>query len=135
MLGQPTDLRFGTLRFYSASVPSIDELEEIDCTAVEMALNSSFFIADSTETLPYHSFQMPAVPSLRNRGILSRKPADGGSFPDYDSWLLFTFFGNGCLKLEIPIEMCADVYGGALRGRENQEVTFWGVFVEDEFVS
>jgi hypothetical protein len=77
---------------------------------------------------------MPETPSLTNRGILSRKPEDGGAFPEYDSWLLFTFLGNGCLKVEIPIEMCADVYGGNLRGRENEEVVFWGIFVEDEAV-
>jgi hypothetical protein len=28
--------------------------------------------------------------------------------------------------------MCADVYGGSLRGRENQEVLFWGFFVDDD---
>ncbi|KAJ8105698.1 hypothetical protein OPT61_g10021 [Boeremia exigua] len=75
---------------------------------------------------------MPTAPSLQNRGILSRKPDDGGAFPDFDSWLLFTFLGSGCLKLEVPIEMCANVYGGRLRGRENEEVTFWGFFVDDD---
>ncbi|KAF2113126.1 hypothetical protein BDV96DRAFT_614021 [Lophiotrema nucula] len=133
-LGQPTDLRFGTLRFQtsqndSASAPPSDR------TAVELALDSAFFVADSLETLPYHSFSIPESPSLQNRGILSRKWEDGGAFPEYDSWLLFTFLGNGCLKVEIPIEMCADVYGGALRGRENEEVLFWGIFVEDDATS
>jgi hypothetical protein len=135
MLGQPTDLRFGTLRFHASSMHSSNDLSlGSSCTAVELALNSSFFVADSSETLPYHCFSMPETPSLTNRGILSRKPEDGGAFPEYDSWLLFTFLGNGCLKVEIPIEMCADVYGGNLRGRENEEVVFWGIFVEDEAV-
>ncbi|KAF2645829.1 hypothetical protein P280DRAFT_130312 [Massarina eburnea CBS 473.64] len=128
LLGQPTDLRFGTLRFHQhdACVP------EQAGVSVELALGSAFFVADSLETLPYHAFKMPNAPSLQNRGILSRKPEDNGAFPDYDSWLLFTFLGNGCLKLEVPIEMCADVYGGPLRGRENEEVHFWGMFVEDD---
>lgn len=135
MLGQPADLRFGTLRFHASSAPASDAQDEEPIrTSVELALNSSFFVADSTETLPYHSFSMPNAPSLMNRGILSRKPEDGGAFPVYDSWLLFTFLGNGCLKVEIPIEMCADVYGGNLRGRENEEIVFWGIFVEDEAI-
>ncbi|KAF2648979.1 hypothetical protein K491DRAFT_708402 [Lophiostoma macrostomum CBS 122681] len=134
-LGQPTDLRFGTLRFHASSMPSSNDLSlDSRCTAVELALNSSFFVADSSETLPYHCFSMPELPSLTNRGILSRKPEDGGVFPDYDSWLLFTFLGHGCLKVEIPVEMCADVYGGNLRGRENEEIVFWGIFVGDEAV-
>ncbi|KAF2255321.1 hypothetical protein BU26DRAFT_153921 [Trematosphaeria pertusa] len=142
MLGQPTDLRFGTLRFHRHSsdpVPASCDLGYISAReqqpawiSVELALNSSFFVADSLETLPYHTFKMPQAPSLQNRGILSRKPEDNGAFPEYDSWLLFTFLGNGCLKLEVPIEMCADVYGGPLIGRENEEVLFWGVFVEDD---
>lgn len=135
MLGQPTDLRFGTLRFRASSAHSSNDMVPgSGCAAVELALNSSFFVADPAETLPYHCFSMPEIPSLTNRGILSRKPEDGGVFPDYDSWLLFTFLGHGCLKVEIPIEMCADVYGGALRGRENEEIVFWGIFVEDEIV-
>jgi hypothetical protein len=133
LLGQPTDLRFGTLRFHTRCSPAPEpDRAEAHWTSVELALNSSFFVADAAETLPYHCFNMPESPSLVNRGILSRKPEDGGAFPDYDSWLLFTFLGNGCLKVEVPIEMCADVYGGNLRGRENEEVVFWGVFIEDE---
>jgi hypothetical protein len=128
MLGQPTDLRLGTLRFHQHL--AIDP--EQTAVTVELALGSDFFVADSLETLPFHAFKMPQAPSLQNRGILSRKPQDNGAFPDYDSWLLFTFLGNGCLKLEIPIEMCADVYGGPLTGRENEEIHFWGVFVEDD---
>ena len=127
LLGQPTDLRFGTLRFHrhmaDADTPWI---------SVELALGSSFFVADSMETMPYHAFKVPQTPSLQNRGILSRKPEDNGVFPAFDSWLLFTFLGDGCLKLEVPIEMCADVYDGPLRGRDNEDVPFWGVFVEDE---
>ncbi|KAF1995143.1 hypothetical protein P154DRAFT_581071 [Amniculicola lignicola CBS 123094] len=147
LLGQPTDLRFGTLRFHD--VPSNPQfpagetsavaaggtlgpaLTACSGTSVELALNASFFVADSAETLPYHHFSMPDAPSLQNRGMRSRKWEDGGEFPDYDSWLLFTFLGNGCLKVEVPIEMCADIYGGALQGRENEEVLFWGVFVDD----
>ena len=132
LLGQPTDLRFGTLRFHSKPSYCSDSANpDSDCTSVELALNSSFFVADSSET-PYHFFSLPKSPSLTNRGILSRKLEDGGAFPDYDSWLLFTFLGNGCLKVEIPVEMCADVYGGNLLGRENEEVVFWGIFVEDD---
>ncbi|KAF2683376.1 hypothetical protein K458DRAFT_443478 [Lentithecium fluviatile CBS 122367] len=135
LLGQPTDLRFGTLRFHQhATLP--DTHHELDpppvWISVELALGESFFVADSMETMPYHAFKVPPTPSLQNRGILSRKPEDNGAFPTFDSWLLFTFLGDGCLKLEVPIEMCADVYGGALRGRENEDVHFWGVFVEDE---
>jgi len=136
ILGQPVDLRFGTLRFLQHPDPG-DALPEFcgphsGCTSVELALGSEFFVADSLETLPYHAFKVPQTPSLQNRGILSRKPTDDGAFPDFDSWLLFTFLGSGCLKLEVPIEMCADIYGGPLRGRENEEVHFWGIFVEDE---
>lgn len=87
------------------------------------------------ETLPYHTFRLPTTPSLQNRGILSRRAEDDGAFPDFDSWLLFTFLGNGCIKLEVPIEMCADVYGERLQGRENEEVVFWGFFVDDELDS
>lgn len=136
MLGQPTNLRFGTLRFHGSrpAHPTACQQPESSWTALELALDSSFFVADSTETMPYHHFCIPGTPSLQNRGILSRKPQDGGAFPDYDSWLLFTFLGDGCLKMEVPIEMCADVYGGALVGRENEEVLFWGVFVEDEMI-
>ncbi|PSN65328.1 hypothetical protein BS50DRAFT_55666 [Corynespora cassiicola Philippines] len=131
MLGQPTDLRFGTLRFHAhGSVPAFGP--EHGWVSLEMALSSSFFVADSIETLPFHVFRLPHAPSLQNRGILSRKPEDDGAFPDYDSWLLFTFLGNGCLKVEVPIEMCADVYGGPLVGRDNEEVVFWGVFVDDD---
>ncbi|KAF5850405.1 hypothetical protein GGP41_002650 [Bipolaris sorokiniana] len=100
--------------------------------SVELALNDSFFVADSEETLPYHTFRLPTGPSLQNRGILSRKPEDNGALPQYDSWLLFTFLGNGCIKLEVPIEMCADIYRGRLQGCENEEVLFWGFFVDDE---
>lgn len=140
MLGQPTDLRFGTLRFHAHSLDPhstyrADQTyahEHAPWVSVELALGSSFFVADSLETLPYHSFKLPHSPSVQNRGILSRKPEDNGAFPDFDSWLLFTFLGNGFLKLEIPVEMCADVYGGSLRGRENEEVHFWGVFVDDD---
>lgn len=135
MLGQPTDLRFGTLRFHTGDRPNSHAQDpHSKWTSVELALNSSFFVADSAETLPYHCFNMPESPSLMNRGILSRKPEDGGAFPEYDSWLLFTFLGNGCLKVEVPVEMCADVYGGNLSGRENEEVIFWGIFVEDEAI-
>ncbi|KAH7132370.1 hypothetical protein B0J11DRAFT_428227 [Dendryphion nanum] len=133
LLGQPTDMRFGTLRFQSNPMPDLDtSTHGSESTTLEMALNSSFFVADSAETLPFHTFRMPEAPSLRNRGILCRKPEEHGALPAYDSWLLFTFLGNGCLKIEVPIELCADVYGGPLRGRENEEVVFWGVFVEDE---
>ncbi|KAJ4317898.1 hypothetical protein N0V94_004728 [Neodidymelliopsis sp. IMI 364377] len=139
LLGQPTNLRFGTLRFHKhdttiqhAAVDDDEEDSQTHGVTVELALNSSFFVADSQETLPYHTFRMPTAPSLQNRGILSRKPEDDGAFPDFDSWLLFTFLGNGCLKLEVPIEMCAHVYGGRLRGRENEEVIFWGFFVDDD---
>jgi hypothetical protein len=152
MLGQPTDLRLGTVRFHhvhahahvhahssarSSGTPDADADDADDApdnrpVSVELALGHQFFVADSLETMPFHSFKLPHQPSLQNRGILSRKPDDAGAFPTYDSWLLFTFLGNGCLKLEIPIEMCADVYGGPLRGRENEEVHFWGVFVDDD---
>jgi hypothetical protein len=134
LLGQPTDLRFGTLRFHKhrpSETPSHQQPQSPWVT-VELALNDSFFVADSMETLPYHTFRLPTAPSLQNRGILSRKPEDDGAFPTFDSWLLFTFLGNGCIKLEVPIEMCADVYGGRLRGRENEEVLFWGFFVDDD---
>ncbi|KAJ4300854.1 hypothetical protein N0V90_002942 [Kalmusia sp. IMI 367209] len=134
MLGQPTDLRLGTVRFHHHADVHMhpSRQEEPGPVSVELALGSSFFVAESLDTLPYHAFKLPPAPSLQNRGILSRKPEDNGAFPDYDSWLLFTFLGNGCLKLEVPIEMCADVYGGPLRGRENEEIHFWGVFVDDE---
>lgn len=132
MLGQPTHLRLGTVRFHHTDITPPPPHQDPGPVSVELALGSSFFVADSLETLPYHSFKVPHTPSLQNRGILSRKPDDHGAFPDYDSWLLFTFLGNGCLKLEIPIEMCADVYGGPLRGRENEEIHFWGVFVDDD---
>jgi hypothetical protein len=134
LLGQPTELRFGTLRFHRRST-SDDESSDhppSPWVTVELALNNSFFVADSMETLPYHTFRLPSTPSLQNRGILSRKPEDGGAFPQFDSWLLFTFLGNGCMKLEVPVEMCADVYGDRLRGRENEEVLFWGFFVDDD---
>jgi hypothetical protein len=136
LLGQPTDLRFGTLRFHKDNLshhetPSQQHPPSPHVT-VELALNDSFFVADSEETLPYHTFRLPTTPSLRNRGIRSRKFDEEGTFPEYDSWLLFTFLGNGCIKLEVPIEMCADVYGGRLRGRENEEVLFWGFFVDDD---
>ncbi|KAL1793425.1 hypothetical protein ACET3X_008407 [Alternaria dauci] len=136
LLGQPTDLRFGTLRFHKDNLthhetPSQPHAPSPHVT-IELALNDSFFVADSEETLPYHTFRLPTTPSLRNRGIRSRKFDDQGTFPEYDSWLLFTFLGNGCIKLEVPIEMCADVYGGSLRGRENEEVLFWGFFVDDD---
>lgn len=129
LLGQPTDLRFGTLRFHRAH-PEIGSQFPAR-TSLELALNSSFYVADSDETLPYHNFHVPDLPSLQNRGILSRKYEDDGAFPQHDSWLLFTFLGNGCLKVEVPIEMCAEIYGGTLRGRENEEILFWGIFVED----
>jgi len=130
LLGQPTDLRFGTLRFHRHTPHAADT----PWVSVELALGaSSFFVADSMETMPYHAFKVPPTPSLQNRGILSRKPDDNGAFPAFDSWLLFTFLGHGCLKLEMPIEMCADVYGGPLRGRENEDVHFWGLFVDDDF--
>lgn len=144
LLGQPTQLRFGTLRFHkhaSDLLPSPSASHTTTTTTtpaqlpwvnVELALNSSFFVADPLETLPYHVFRLPAAPSLQNRGIRSRKFDDDGQFPAFDSWLLFTFLGTGCIKLEVPIEMCADVYGGTLRGRENEEVTFWGFFVDDD---
>ena len=134
LLGEPTDLRFGTLRFHK-NTPSPQPQApspQSPWVTVELALNDSFFVADSMETLPYHTFRLPTAPSLRNCGILSRKPQDQGTFPDFDSWLLFTFLGNGCIKLEVPIEMCADIYGGRLRGRENEEVLFWGIFVDDD---
>ncbi|CAE7177140.1 hypothetical protein P3342_001818 [Pyrenophora teres f. teres] len=135
LLGEPTDLRFGTLRFHKNSSPSPlpdTPSPHSPWVTVELALNDSFFVADSMETLPYHTFRLPTTPSLRNCGILSRKPEDQGTFPDFDSWLLFTFLGNGCIKLEVPIEMCADIYGGSLCGRENEEVLFWGIFVDDD---
>lgn len=148
MLGQPTDLRFGTVRFHHhqhhahAQAPAHAHAQahtqpdprdpDHGPVSLELALGSSFFVADALETLPFHAFKLPRTPSLQNRGILSRKPDDHGAFPAYDSWLLFTFLGNGCLKLEVPIEMCADVYGDALSGRENEEVHFWGVFVDDD---
>ncbi|KAF1945505.1 hypothetical protein EJ02DRAFT_46122 [Clathrospora elynae] len=139
LLGQPTELRFGTLRFHkhraspdtAAERALSPQLPQSPWVTVELALNDSFYVADSMETLPYHTFRLPTAPSLQNRGILSRKPADNGAFPAFDSWLLFTFLGNGCIKLEVPIEMCADVYGGRLRGCENEEVLFWGFFVDD----
>jgi hypothetical protein len=130
LLGQPTDLRFGTLRFHRHAPAS--PADSAPWVTVELALDSAFFVADSMETLPYHSFRLPTSPSLQNRGILSRKPEDHGRFPAFDSWLLFTFLGNGCIKLEVPIEMCADIYGGPLRGRENEEVLFWGCFIDDD---
>lgn len=135
LLGQPTDLRFGSLRFHKHSVSSDSCAASLDPESprvhVELALNNSFFVADSMDTLPYHAFRLPATPSLQNRGILSRRAEDNGTFPDFDSWLLFTFLGNGCIKLEAPIEMCADIYGDRLCGRENEEVVFWGFFVDD----
>ncbi|CBX98536.1 hypothetical protein IAQ61_007833 [Plenodomus lingam] len=146
LLGQPAELRFGTLRFHRHRTSPLDAAAAAAAIAsphqhdtaqspwvnIELALNNSFYVADSMETLPYHTFRLPSAPSLQNRGILSRKPEDQGAFPAYDSWLLFTFLGNGCIKLEVPIEMCADVYGGALTGRENHEVLFWGFFVDDD---
>ncbi|RAR06026.1 hypothetical protein DDE82_003668 [Stemphylium lycopersici] len=140
LLGQPTDLRFGTLRFHNNTTTTTTQQGESfsqnahqsPSVSVELALNHSFFVADSEETLPYHTFRLPTGPSLQNRGILSRKPEDNGALPHYDSWLLFTFLGNGCIKLEVPIEMCADIYGGRLRGCENEEVLFWGFFVDDD---
>ncbi|KAF1846038.1 uncharacterized protein K460DRAFT_286591 [Cucurbitaria berberidis CBS 394.84] len=136
LLGQPTELRLGTLRFHKhRSTHDTQEQpshSQSPWVTVELALNNAFYVADSMETLPYHTFRLPTAPSLQNRGILSRKPEDGGAFPGFDSWLLFTFLGNGCIKLEVPIEMCADVYGGRLRGRENEEVLFWGFFVDDD---
>lgn len=137
LLEQPTDLRLGTLRFHQHHTSSSTEtLPQHDSqspgVSLELALGDSFFVADSSETLPYHTFRLPSVPSLQNRGILSRRPEDNGAFPDFDSWLLFTFLGNGCIKLEVPIEMCADIYGGRLSGRENEEVLFWGLFVDDD---
>lgn len=130
-LDQPTDLRFGTLRFHRHPTGEAFTGEPARIT-VELALNQSFFVADSVETLPYHTFRLPSAPSLQNRGIWSRKPEENGIFPSFDSWLLFTFLGNGCIKVEVPIEMCADVYGDKLRGRENEEVLFWGFFVDDD---
>jgi hypothetical protein len=139
LLGQPTDLRFGSLRFHkhhSGFAPDVAPQDsESPWVHVELALNNSFFVADSMETLPYHTFRMPTTPSLQNRGIRSRREEDNGNFPDFDSWLLFTFLGNGCIKLEVPIEMCAAVYGDRLRGRENEEVVFWGFFVDDDLDS
>ncbi|KAF2845052.1 hypothetical protein T440DRAFT_408874 [Plenodomus tracheiphilus IPT5] len=146
LLGQPAELRFGTLRFHRhrATTTTLDSADpsphqhdpiQSPWINVELALNNSFYVADSMETLPYHTFRLPSAPSLQNRGILSRKPEDDGAFPAYDSWLLFTFLGNGCIKLEVPVEMCADVYGGALTGRENHEVLFWGFFVDDDDVA
>lgn len=136
LLGQPTDLRFGTLRFHRHDAHAhAHHHPQPNGVTVELALNNAYFVADSEETLPYHTFRMPTAPSLQNRGLRSRKPDENGAFPDFDSWLLFTFLGNGCLKLEVPIEMCANVYGGRLRGRENEEVTFWGFFVDDDIDS
>jgi hypothetical protein len=136
LLGQPTELRFGTLRFHKDTLSVHETPSQLPPPSphvtVELALNDSFFVADSDETLPYHTFRLPTTPSLQNRGIRSRKFDQEGTFPEYDSWLLFTFLGNGCIKLEVPIEMCADVYGGRLRGRENEEVLFWGFFVDDD---
>lgn len=134
LLSQPVDLRLGTVRFHHSLAPAAPAARAPDHgpVALELALGASFFVADALETLPFHAFKVPRAPSLQNRGILSRKPDDHGAFPAYDSWLLFTFLGHGCLKLEIPIEMCADVYGGPLAGRENEEVHFWGVFVDDD---
>jgi hypothetical protein len=135
LLGQPTDLRFGTLRFHGHDTTHARHDPQPHGVTVELALNNAYFVADSEETLPYHTFRMPTAPSLQNRGLRSRNPDDAGAFPEFDSWLLFTFLGNGCLKLEVPIEMCANVYGGRLRGRENEEVTFWGFFVDDDLDS
>lgn len=145
LLGQPADLRLGTLRFHRHAdpAPALAAPPPLAAHAhagddppawisVELALANTFFIADSMENLPFHAFRMPDAPSLRNRGILSRKLDDDGAFPAFDSWLLFTFLGRGCLKLQVPIEMCADVYGGPLRGREDDDVLFWGLFVDDE---
>lgn len=132
LLCQPTELRFGTLRFHTHDTAPQPQPPNSPGVALELALNNSFFVANSDETLPYHTFRMPTAPSLQNRGICSRNPDDDGAFPEFDSWLLFTFLGNGCLKLEVPIEMCAHIYGGPLRGRENEEVTFWGFFVDDD---
>lgn len=135
LLGQPTDLKFGTLRFheYGRLSPHANG-NAFMSVYVELAINSSFFVGDSKEMLPYHSFNLPESPSLTNRGILTRKPEDAGSLPGYDSWVLFTFLAGNCLKVEIPVEMCADAYpgyGAALRGRENEEIVFWGLLVED----
>jgi hypothetical protein len=137
LMGQPTQLRFGTLRFHKHRPNQALDTDphlpsQSPWVTVELALNSSYYVADSIETLPYHTFRLPTAPSLQNRGILSRKPEDNGAFPPFDSWLLFTFLGNGCIKLEVPVEMCADVYGGRLLGRENEEVLFWGFFVDDD---
>ncbi|KAF1971430.1 hypothetical protein BU23DRAFT_182370 [Bimuria novae-zelandiae CBS 107.79] len=135
VLGQPTDLRLGTVRFHRQRQQQQQQQQQYiphdHHVSVELALGASFFVADSLETLPYHAFKLPPAPSLQNRGILSRRPEHDGAFPHYDSWLLFTFLGNGCLKLDMPVEMCADVYGGPLRGRENEEIRFWGIFVGD----
>jgi hypothetical protein len=136
LLGQPTDLRLGSLRFHKhhscSGIDAVPQDPQSLWVHVELALNNSFFVADSMETLPYHTFRLPTTPSLQNRGILSRKAEDNGTFPHFDSWLLFTFLGNGCIKLEVPIEMCADIYGDRLIGRENEEVLFWGFFVDDD---
>jgi hypothetical protein len=136
LLEQPTDLRLGSLRFHKHHASPDADAAPHDAQSpwvhVELALNNSFFVADSIETLPYHTFRLPTTPSLQNRGILSRKAEGDGTFPAYDSWLLFTFLGNGCIKLEVPIEMCADIYGDRLTGRENEEVLFWGFFVDDD---
>ncbi|KAF2280988.1 uncharacterized protein EI97DRAFT_17295 [Westerdykella ornata] len=135
LLGQPTDLKFGTLRFHKDDRLLSDANEDVFTSAyVELAINSSFFVGDSNEMLPYHSFSIPDCPSLTNRGILTRRPEDGGSFPGYDSWVLFTFLAEDCLKVEIPVEMCADAYPGyraALGDRENEEIVFWGLLMED----
>lgn len=135
-LGQPTNIRFGTLRFQTGS--SYEQDVGLQATSVELDLNSSSFVAKPNETHPlatsFGCFHIPESPSLINRGIRSRRPdaVDGGAFPEYDSWLLFTFLGQGFLKVEIPIEMCADVYGGNLRDEENVDLVFWGIFIEED---
>lgn len=139
-LGEPAALRFGTLRFSTYHTDALDaDGHPMLHTAVDMALNNSFFVAHSHDSHqgvegPHTEFSVPKSPQTTNRAIRTKKVEDGSShatFPVYDSWLLITFLGNGRVKVEIPIELCADAYGGILRGRTDHDVVFWGEFVED----
>ncbi|KAF2749961.1 hypothetical protein M011DRAFT_385812, partial [Sporormia fimetaria CBS 119925] len=127
LLRAPVAPRFGTLRFYTEADESGTSPP---LSRAELALNESFFVAESAD---YHLFRLPDYPSIINRGVRARKTHPDGdvSFPEYDSWLLFTFLSRTFIKVEIPIELCADVWGGDLVGCENEEVVFWGYFVPD----
>ncbi|KAF2177575.1 hypothetical protein K469DRAFT_479600, partial [Zopfia rhizophila CBS 207.26] len=133
LLDHPATLKLGTLRFDQSLPPVPDAPFTFPSISIEIALNDSFWLANSHES-PYHPFILPSSANLRNNGIRARKAEHEGWWPVFDSWLLFTFFGRGCLRVEVPIEMCADVWGcpEMVEGREGADVVFWGVFVPDQ---